>query len=83
MEKFHGNHEDQTQEDKERVEDDLEEVDNLICTHKSGNPSRKMIKLCRHNYNGEHSTVTKSEQNDSSCKRNSGLNNERKTGRKD
>jgi len=36
------------QEDKEGVEDDLEEVDNLLCPHKSGNPKRKMIKLCRH-----------------------------------
>jgi len=36
------------QEDKEGVEDDLEEVNNLLGTHKSGNPRRKMIKLHRH-----------------------------------
>ncbi len=47
-EKLDDNHEDQNQEDEERAEDDLEELDNLICTHKAGNPRRKAIKLCRH-----------------------------------
>jgi hypothetical protein len=48
MEKPDDSHEDRIQEDKEGVEDDLEEVNNFICTHKSGNPRRKTIKLCWH-----------------------------------
>ncbi len=47
-EKLNDNHEDLTQGEKEEVKDDLEEVDNLIGTHKSGTSRRKSIRLCQH-----------------------------------
>jgi hypothetical protein len=46
--KLHDVHKEQGQEDEDKVEDDLEEMKNQLCTYKSSNPRRKMIKLCRH-----------------------------------
>jgi hypothetical protein len=47
-EKDNDDHKERNQEEEQEVENDFKEVNNLLCTHKSGNSRRKMIKLCRH-----------------------------------